>query len=257
MYDLRIFNNEEYGEVSVIIENNKEYFEATKIAKILGYKNPHNAINTHCKKEGVAKRSVGVSTGAKSDGSNTIQYVDKKFIDESNLYRLIIKSKLPNAKKFESWVVEEVLPSIRKNGAYITNKLIEEMVENLDLIIKLINSLKEHEEYINIGKVVGECEDAISIGAFAKLLNNIGIDIGRNRLFIWFRNNGYIMKQNLENQPKQKYIEQGLFKIREFYINTNHGPKLVITPYITGKGQKYFVKIIKEEYKNETTYKYH
>ena len=65
------------------------------------------------------------------------------------------------------------------------------------------------------------------------------------------------MKQNLENQPKQKYIEQGLFKIREFYINTNHGPKLVITPYITGKGQKYFVKIIKEEYKNETTYKYH
>ncbi len=155
MYDLRIFNNEEYGQVSVIIENNKEYFEATKIAKILGYKNPHNAINTHCKKEGVAKRSVGVSTGAKSDGSNTIQYVDKKFIDESNLYRLIIKSKLPNAKKFESWVVEEVLPSIRKNGAYITNKLIEEMVENPDLIIKLINSLKEHEEYINIGKVVG------------------------------------------------------------------------------------------------------
>lgn len=280
MYDLKVFENKDYGELSVIVENNKVYFESTKIAKILGYKNPHKAIRNHCDKEGLTIWSVEVITGKMRDGKNAKQKVNKNFIDEGNLYRLILKSKLPNAKKFETWVVNEVLPTIRKNGVYIEDKLVDEILNNPEFLNKLLQNLKneklkvqalnkvikDYEPYIKIGQLVGHCEDSISIGAFAKLLNNFGINIGRNRLFAWFRNNGYFMSQGYENHPKQKYIEQGLFKTRQFIINTNHGQEIKITTYITGKGQRYFIeklsmifdltKITKGDFEYETTYKY-
>ncbi|MBO3443698.1 phage antirepressor KilAC domain-containing protein [Clostridium sp. CCUG 7971] len=270
MYDLKIFENEEYGQISVIVEDSKVYFESTKVAKSLGYANPHKAIKNHCEKEGLTIRSVEVVTGKKLDGSNAKQRVNKKFMDEGNLYRLILKSKLSSAKKFEAWVVEEVLPAIGKHGVYIEEKLVDEILNNQNFLIKLVANLKyekekvqilnktikDYEPYIKIGKLVGECEDCISIGAFAKLLNTLGINIGRNRLFNWFRNNGYLMSQGIENHPKQKYIEQGLFRTRQFIINTNHGSEIKITTYITGKGQKYFIDLIKGDFEYENTYKY-
>lgn len=270
MHDLKIFENEEYGEINVIVENSKVYFESTKSAKILGYTNPHKAIKNHCEKEGLTIRSVEVITGKKRDGSNAKQRVNKKFIDEGNLYRLILKSKLPNAKKFETWVVDDVLPTIRNHGAYIEDELVDEILNNPKFLIKLVENLKyekekvkdlnkvikDYEPYIKIGKLVGDCEDCISIGAFAKLLNTLDINIGRNRLFAWFRNNGYIMSQGLENQPKQKYVEQGLFKTRQFIINTSHGKEIKITTYITGKGQRYFINLIKGDFEYENVYKY-
>lgn len=270
MYDLKIFENEEYGQISVIVEDSKVYFESTKIAKILGYANPHKAIRNHCEKEGLTICSVEVVTGKKLDGSDAKQRVNKKFIDEGNLYRLILKSKLSSAKKFEAWVIDEILPSIRKYGVYVEDELLDEILNNPKFLIKLVLNLKdekekvkilnkrikEYEPYIKIGKLVGDCEDCISIGAFAKLLNTFEINVGRNRLFAWFRNNGYLMNQGIENHPKQKYIEQGLFKTRQFIINTNHGSEIKITTYITGKGQKYFIDLIKGDFEYENTYKY-
>ncbi|MGL4911817.1 MAG: phage antirepressor KilAC domain-containing protein [Romboutsia sp.] len=270
MHDLKIFENEEYGKINVIVENNKEYFEASKIAKILGYSNPQKAIRDHCEKEGITIRSVGVATGYKLDGSISTQNVNKNFIDEGNLYRLIIKSKLPKAKAFEKWVVQEILPTIRKHGAYIEDDLLEELLKSPEFLKKLLNNLKDEKEkvqklnkeikenkpYVSIGKVVGECEDAISIGAFSKLVNSLGINIGRNRLFAWFRHNDYLMKQGLENQPKQKYIDQGLFKTRQFAVNTSSGPKIVVTTYITGKGQKYFIELIKGDFGYEKNHRF-
>lgn len=270
MHDLKIFENKEYGEINVIVENSKVYFESTKVAKILGYTNPHKAIKDHCEKEGLTIRSVEVMRGKKLDGSNTIQKVHKNFIDEGNLYRLILKSKLPSAKKFEVWVVDDVLPTIRKHGAYIDDELVDEILNNPKFLIKLVENLKnekakvkalnkvikDYDPYIKIGKLVGDCEDCISIGAFAKLLNTLGFNLGRNRLFTWFRNNGYLMSQGVENQPKQKYVEQGLFKTRQFIINTSHGKEIKITTYITGKGQKYFIELIKGDFEYENVYKY-
>lgn len=253
MKGLKIFTNEDFGEVSVISVDNKPYFEGVKVAKILGYTNPHAAISRHCKEYGLTFREVGVVTGSKKDGSDITQTVSKIFISEGNLYRLIVKSKKEEAKKFESWVMDEVLPSIRNDGGYIKNedfivKILDSYIKQKSYCEKLINDLNSFKPYINIGQTVAQSDDSISIGAFAKLLNSLGLDIGRNRLFRWFRENGYIMKQNGENQPKQVYIDRNLFKTRQMAITTSEGISIKVTTYVTGKGQLYFIKKLKGEF---------
>ena len=253
---IKIFTNEDFGEVAVISIDNKPYFEGVKVAKILGYSNPHAAISRHCKEPGLTFREVGVVTGNRRDGSIVNQAVSKIFISEGNLYRLIVKSKKEEAEKFESWVMDEVLPSIRSEGGYVKDedfmvKILDSYIKQKTYCEKLINDLNSYKPYINIGQTVAQSDDSISIGAFAKLLNSLGVNIGRNRLFDWFRDNGYIMKQNGENQPKQLYVDMGLFKTRQMAITTSEGIVIKITTYITGKGQLYFIKKLKGDLSNE------
>lgn len=118
MENLRVFSDTEFGQLGILIIDGKEYFPATDCAKMLGYANPYDAISRHCRKDGVVKREVGVETGIKVDGSPSIQNVDKNFITEGNLYRLITNSNLPSAEKFESWVFDDVIPTLRKTGSY-------------------------------------------------------------------------------------------------------------------------------------------
>lgn len=107
MNELQIFNSEEFGNIRIIEIDGKPYFVGTDVAKALGYSNPRKAILDHCK--GVTKRDTPTSSGVQS----------MSYINEGDLYRLIMKSKLPSAEKFESWVMDEVLPSIRKHGGYV------------------------------------------------------------------------------------------------------------------------------------------
>ncbi|WP_040305955.1 phage antirepressor KilAC domain-containing protein [Caloramator australicus] len=144
MSSLEVFRNSEFGELNVLIIDGKEYFPATDCARILGYTNPQKAIRDHCR--GCTKRSVGVVTGKKADGTDAIQEVEMKFIPEGDLYRLIVKSKLPKAERFERWVFDEVLPSIRKHGIYATDKLIDEIIADPDLGIRLFTELKVERE---------------------------------------------------------------------------------------------------------------
>lgn len=109
MNDLKVFSSTEFGELGIMLIDGKEYFPATQCAKILGYADPFKAIKQHCKSDGWVKRPVIDSLGRTQQ---------MKFINEGNLYRLIVSSKLPTAEKFERWVFDEVLPSIRKNGSY-------------------------------------------------------------------------------------------------------------------------------------------
>lgn len=146
MNNLRVFSNEEFGDINVILINNKEYFEAISVAKSLGYSNPRDAIRRHCEIEGVVFHDVGVVTGTRYDGSELFQKVSKKFIDEGNVYRLIIKSKLPGARRFEKWVMEEVLPTIRQNGVYMKDSVIEQTLNNPDFIIQMATKLKEERD---------------------------------------------------------------------------------------------------------------
>lgn len=261
MKGLKIFTNEDFGDILVINIDNKPYFEGVKVAKILGYNNPHAAISRHCKQPGLRFREVGVVTGSKKDGSVITQQVSKIFISEGNLYRLIVKSKKQEAEKFECWVMDEVLPSIRNDGGYVNSddfivKILDSYVKQKSYCEKLINDFNNYKPYINIGQTVAQSDDSISIGAFAKLLNSLGLDIGRNRLFQWFRDNGYIMKQNGENQPKQVYIDMGLFKTRQMAITTSEGINIKITTYVTGKGQLYFIKKLKGDIIDEKVYRY-
>ena len=134
MNDIQIFKNKEFGEVRTIEENGKVLFGATECAKVLGYANPQKAIRDHCK--GVNEMETPTNGG--------VQRV--RFITEGDLYRLITHSKLPTAEKFESWVFDEVLPAIRKHGAYMTPETIEEAILNPDTLIKIATALKEEKD---------------------------------------------------------------------------------------------------------------
>lgn len=141
--NVQIFKNSDFGEVGVLIENGKEYFAGTECAKVLGYVNPQKAIRDHCK--GCIKRS-GVSRTTNQYGTTTEQQVEKTYIPEGDLFRLIVKSKLPSAEKFERWVFDEVLPTIRKHGVYATDKVLDEILANPDYGIKLFTELKVERE---------------------------------------------------------------------------------------------------------------
>ena len=115
-------NIEKFGKLEIYVdENKKEWFPATELATILGYKNPQEAIRKHCNINGCVNRSVIANTGF---GNSTQQ---KKYINEGNLYRLITKSKLLEAEKFETWVFDEVPPMIRKTGMYMTDNIWEQL----------------------------------------------------------------------------------------------------------------------------------
>jgi anti-repressor protein len=122
-------------------------------------------------------------------------------------------------------------------------------------IIKQRNALNKaivaNEEYINLGKIIENTDGAITIGQYAKLISS-KVDMGRNRLYKWFRDNGYfINKGDDKNTPKQIYIESGLFKLHEKVVQTENGEILSVKPLITGKGQKYFTaKILENGYLN-------
>lgn len=107
--ELQIFKNSSFGNLEVLTIEGKQWFPAIKVAEVLGYTNPRKAVRDHTKERGVTIRSVIDSLGRNQD---------KKFIDEGNLYRLITKSKLPQAEQFEEWVFDDVLPTLRKTGSY-------------------------------------------------------------------------------------------------------------------------------------------
>lgn len=119
MNELRVFENSEFGKLDIMLIDGKEYFPATDCARILGYTNPRDAIARHCK--GCVKHD-GVSLTTNQHGTTTEQTVEKSYIPEGDLYRLIIRSKLPAAERFEKWVFDEVLPAIRKTGGYIAGE---------------------------------------------------------------------------------------------------------------------------------------
>ncbi len=130
MNEVQIFNSPEFGEIRVAEKNNQMFFVGSDVAKALGYSIPHKAVQTHCK--GVLKWNIPTKSGNQ----------DVLIIPEGDVYRLIMKSKMPEAEKFERWVMDEVLPSIRKHGMYA----VDELVNNPDLLIKVATELKEERE---------------------------------------------------------------------------------------------------------------
>jgi prophage antirepressor-like protein len=145
MKKIEVFDHTEFGKLEILTMAGREYFPATDCARKLGYANPRDAIARHCKSEGVVKHD-GVSLTSNQHGTTSKQVVSKTFITEGNLYRLIIRSNLPKAEQFERWVFDEVLPSIRKHGLYATDSLIDDILNNPDLGIRLFTEYKEAKE---------------------------------------------------------------------------------------------------------------
>lgn len=243
---LQIFNNEEFGSVRTITKDNKTYFVGNDVAKALGYSETAKAIRTHCK--GVSEMDIPTNGGVQT----------MKMITEGDIYRLVIKSKLPQAEKFESWVFDNVLPSIRKNGGYIAG---QETLSDEELMAKALlvanNKIKERDAIIErqqskieadkpktiFADAVSTSHTSILVGDLAKLICQNGVQIGQKRLFEWLRQNGYLIKSgSSKNMPMQRYVEQGLFEVKESNVQNPDGSvRITKTTKVTGKGQVYFV----------------
>lgn len=257
MNNLQIFKNSEFGEIRTIVdENNEPWFVGKDIAENLGYSNTRKAIIDHVdeddKKDGVTIRD---SIGREQNPT---------FINESGLYSLILFSKLPKAKEFKHWVTSEVLPSIRKHGAYMKDEVIEKTLSDPDYLIMLATTLKEEKAKralaeakierdkpkVLFADTVCASSKSILIGELAKLISQEALrsgkldrKIGQNNLFSWLRNNGYLCKSGeRKNQPRQEYIEQGLFEIKKgSYLDSNGSNVTTTTTKVTGKGAVYFI----------------
>lgn len=206
MNELQIFNNAEFGQIRTVTIDNKPWFVASDVASALGYSNPRKAVADHCK--GVTKRDTPTSSGTQS-----ISY-----INEGDVYRLIMKSKLPSAERFESWVVDEVLPSIRKNGGYIANQenlTPEQIVANAlvvaqNIILKKDRQIEEMQPKADFFDCVADSKSAFSMNEVAKVLDYKGI--GRNKLFEFLREQGILDRYNV---PYQRYVDNGWFRVIE------------------------------------------
>lgn len=233
------------SQVRALTIDNEPYFVGKDIAEILGYKDTVNALKSHVDDED--KLGWQITTSG--------QRRKVKIINESGLYSLILSSKLPTAKQFKRWVTSEVLPAIRKHGAYMTDAKAFDVVHNesglADLLQQAADQLKQKDIQIEEMKpkalfadAITESHTSILVGELAKILRQNGIDIGQKRLFKWLRNNHYLISRKGTdwNMPTQYSMNLGLFEIKESsHINGNGVNVITKTPKVTGKGQKYFV----------------
>lgn len=238
------YDNDEFGRVRTIDEDGKALFCAKDIAVALGYSDTNNAIKRHCR--GVAKRHpITDDLG---------RYQEARFITEPDVYRLITHSKLPNAQRFEAWVFEEVLPSIRRTGGYVAAKPDESPEEIMaravlvaqETIERQKKQLDEMKPKAVFADAVATSKTSILIGDLAKILKQNGVDMGQRRLFEWMRQRGYLMRANgsSHNMPTQRSMERGWFEIKETSITHSDGHITVQrTPKVTGKGQQYFINL--------------
>ena len=246
---LRLFQFEEQNIRTLVIDD-EPYFVGKDVAEILGYVKPRNAISVHVDDEDKKDAPIQGTLG----GVQTMT-----MINESGLYSLILSSKLPTAKKFKRWVTSEVLPTIRKHGAYMTEQKIEEALLNPDTLITLAKQLKAEKEQRLLAQkqveemtpkavfhdAVANAENTMLVRDVAHFLRQNGLDIGGTRFFVWLRLNGFLTKNN---QPTQLSLERGYFKVKETVVHTNHGFQTKTTPKITGRGQTFFLKkMLKEQ----------
>lgn len=244
MNELKNFSFEGRQIRALTIEG-EPYFVGKDVAEVLGYSNSRKAIADH-----VDSEDKGVTKCYTLGGTQ-----QTTIINESGLYSLILSSKLPDAKKFKHWVTSEVLPTIRKHGAYMTDQKAAAIVTDkgslADLLQQAAEQLKRKDIQIEQMKPKALFADAVStsdtpilVGELAKILHQNGVSMGQNRMFRWLRDNGYLIskKGTSYNMPTQRAMELGLFKIKENAITHSDGHVTITkTPKVTGKGQVYFV----------------
>lgn len=248
MNNLQIFDSPDFGQIRTIQQNGEPWFVGKDVADILGYQNGSRDVNRHVDEDDRQNYQNGTF---ESNRGLTI-------INESGLYSLILSSKMPKAKEFKRWVTSEVLPAIRKHGAYMNDDVLKQAIQSPDFLIKLATELKEEKEArrqaeanlqaakpkVLFADAVSASDSTILIGDLAKILKQNGHPIGQKRLFCWMREQGYLIKRAGAdyNSPTQRAMEMGLFKIKETAISHSDGHVSVSkTTKVTGKGQQYFI----------------
>lgn len=254
---LQIFENPEFGQVRIIEVEGKPYVVAIDVAKGLEYSLPHKAVRDHCR--GVLTWNIPTKSGNQ----------DMLIIPEGDIYRLIVKAASQSrnkaikekAERFEHWVFDEVLPTIRRHGMYLTEKVAHEAIENVELFLSralliakdkidvLQIQLDDAAPKVLLADSITASGTSIPVGDMAKILRQHGIEIGQNRLYEWLRENDYLMKTGKSrNLPTQKAMELELFEIEETaYCYGNTLASINRVARVTGKGQLYFVNLFRKK----------
>ena len=256
MQNLTVFENPAFGTVRTVEVEGEPWLVGKDVAEALGYSNTRDALDRHVDPED--KNTVVNPDGNRGNPNMTI-------INESGLYSLVLSSKLPTAKKFRHWVTGEVLPAVRRHGAYLTGPALAEALARPESLYQLLLSFKQEQDArraaeascgllaarveeakpkVLFADAVTTSEQSILVGDLAKLLKQNGVETGAKRLFARLREEGYLIRRRGAdyNMPTQKAMELGLFEVKETSVVHADGRVTVSkTPKVTGKGQLYFV----------------
>lgn len=232
---------------TVTYETGLTWWVLTDVCKALGLSTP-SRVSDRLDPDGVSQTHIIDSMGR--DQVATV-------VNESGLYEVILRSDKPQAKRFRKWVTSDVLPSIRRHGAYMSEAVVERTLTDPDYLIRLATQIKDEraarfraERQLEAQKPKVLFADAVSaahtdilVGDLAKILKGNGVDVGGTRLFAWMREHGYLMKAgSAKNMPTQRAMELGLFHVKETTVVHADGHTTVNkTPKVTGKGQAYFI----------------
>ena len=245
--------NYEGAEVRIVQIDGEPWFVLTDVCRELDLANP-TMVAKKLDNDERTKFDLG------RQGETTI-------VNESGLYTVILRSDKPQAKPFRKWVTSEVLPSIRKHGAYMTEQTLERALTSPDFLIELATQLKTEQEQrrrlettvaaqskqmeqdkpkVLFADSVAASRSSILIGELAKLIKQNGVDMGQKRLFQWMRENGYLIKRcgSEYNLPTQRSMELGLMEIKETSVIHSGYTTISKTPKVTGKGQVYFINLL-------------
>lgn len=244
MNEMTVFKNPTFGAIRTLQRNGEPWFVAADVCRALEI-------------DRTATRRLdddekGVHSTQTLGGTQEVSIVN-----EPGLYSLVLGSRKPEAKEFKRWITHEVIPSIRKHGAYMTGETLMKALAEPDNMIKLLTTLKQEQEArqkletkveedkpkVLFADAVSASKTSILIGDLAKLIRQNGVAIGQNRLFKWMRDNKYLCSTGDKyNLPSQQSMEMGLFEIKETTINNPDGSvRVTRTTKITGKGQQYFI----------------
>lgn len=244
----KVFN---YGssEVRTVLSGNDVWFVAKDICQVLGIKNHSDAISRLSIKQ---KSVLGIS-----DPHGRVQKTT--VINEPAIYKLVFRSNKPEAEKFSDWVTEEVLPSIRQHGAYMTNQTLEKALMEPDFLIQLATNLKNEQQSRQLAETKLEkqqplvrfaekcmaAETSLLVRELAKLCCKNGITTGEKRLWQQLRDWGLVFKN--KNEPKQEYVDRGYFEISQGVKESSKGSFTWLTMRITPKGQAYIIERLHKE----------
>ena len=251
---MQVFSSEQFGNVRVVERDGEPWFVAADVCKALEIANNRDALTR------IDDDEKGVALADTLGGKQEVTIVN-----EPGLYSLVLGSRKPEAKVFKRWVTHEVIPTIRKTGGYVQAGREEEFIERYFpafsdetklimvkdlraqvLALKADNAkqqaqLAEQQPKVEFADHVADSKTLLTVSAFAKIVQNEDIKLGRNKLMAWLRDSGYL---RANNEPYQQYIKQGLFRVREVYVNGIFYP----VTFITGKGQLYLVEKLRAEF---------
>lgn len=242
MNDIQKFTNDEFGTIRVADNNGEPWFVAKDVCDALG-------IATNHVKDGLDSDEVRnlpiTEIGPKKGGKAPL------IVSEPGFYKLVMKSRKPEAKAFQRWATHEVLPSIRKQGGYMTARADETPEEIMARALMLAKDTMDRQQReiaelrpkALFADAVAASDGTCLIGELAKMMRQNGVHVGQNRLFEWLRRDGFLGKTGSNyNVPTQMAMERGLFRIKETAVTHSDGHVTVNrTPKATGRGQRYFI----------------